>query len=242
MKNILFASILAIAAGVSIGTAAPAAATEAAAMPSDAEVGDGASFGRSVKFLGYAQTTGVSIQQDCSAQPAGTCVVPNENSNAFIERIGDEAVVRLPARAAHSLLCFTTTPLGFINYLNTSATRQNASATMLARWRIESEVLNDPTLINVNTGQPFAGAIVNGTFLASESFDIEPGAHRTELLSFSRTCNAGHLTRRGLVAMGLTEAQAREVFRRPITLRFGAQLRLSWAEGSFSPGFRIYGD
>ena len=113
---------------------------------------------------------------------------------------------------------------------------------MGVRWRIESEVLNDPTLINQGTGLPFNGFIENGSNLATENFSIEAGAERDIQVFYTRTCNAGHLTRSGLVEMGLTEAQAREVFRKPITLRFGAGISVSWGNAFMTPGFRIFGD
>lgn len=216
---------------------------EAALAPSSADVGDGDSFGRSVNFLGYAQTAGVSIWSDCTGQPEGTCIVPDpQSSGGTIARIGDEAVVHLPGRSARSLLCFVINPFGFATLQNTSATRQYASYTMFARWRIESEVLNDPTLINPGTGLPFNGGIDSGSSLASEFMTLEPGGQRDMQVFFTRTCNAGHLTRRGLIEMGLSEAQAREVFRKPITLRFGAGLSVSWGQGFLTPGYRILGD
>jgi hypothetical protein len=39
---------------------------EAAASPSNADVGDGDSFGRAVNHLGFRQISGVSIRPDCS--------------------------------------------------------------------------------------------------------------------------------------------------------------------------------
>ena len=147
MKSILLASLLAITATISVASAAapPKENTmdaprrgrrppsipnmpEAALSPSNADVGDGDSFGRSVNFLGYAQTAGIAITQDCTGWPEGTCAVPDPNfSYGSIEKMGDEAVIRLPARSARSLLCFTTTPFGFASFINTSATRQGAN-------------------------------------------------------------------------------------------------------------------
>lgn len=215
---------------------------EAAQAPSNEDVGDGDSFGRSVNFLGYAQTYGVSVQADCTGWEPGTCLASDGSQQVSIEKYGDEAVIRLPARAARSLLCITATPFGFATFFNTTTTRQNASAVMLGRWRIESEVLNDPALINTGTGLPFNGVIQGGPFLGDESFSIEPGAYRNVGFTHSRTCNRGSLQRAQLVEMGLTPAQAREVFRKPITIRFGAYLSSSWATASVSPGYRVYGD
>lgn len=262
MKRILLASLLAIAATISIGSAgAPPKENsmdvprrgrrppnlpnmpEAAQSPSNADVGDGDSFGRSVNFLGYAQTNGVLVWDDCTGQIEGTCVLPDpETHSGFIVKIGDEAVIHLPPRSARSLLCFTINPLGFVTFHNTSSTRQGGNYNMGARWRIESEVLNDPTLINQGTGLPFNGVIEGASNLASEYFTMEPGAERNFQVFYPRTCNSGHLSRRGLIEMGLTEAQAREVFRKPITLRFGAGLSVNWGNALMTPGIRVYGD
>jgi len=262
MKKALLVTLLAVAATVSVGSAAtpPKDATmdaprrgkrppnlpnmaEAALSPTNADVGDGDSFGRSVNFLGYAQTNGVLVWWDCTDQIPGTCVVPDpDTSTGGITRIGDEAVIKLPARAARSLLCFTINPIGFVALHNTSGSRQGASFSMFARWRIESEVLNDPALINQGTGLPFNGVIEGGAGLASEYETLEAGAERNISVYAPRICNSGHLSRRGLIEMGLSDAQAREVFRKPITLRFGGSLNVSWGNALMNPGFRVYGD
>jgi len=263
MKNALIVTLLAVAASISVGSAggpptkensmdAPRLKRrppnlpnmlEAAQSPTNADVGDGDSFGRSVNFLGYAQTSGVAVWWDCTDQIPGTCVVPDtETSTGGLVRIGDEAVVHLPARAARSLLCFTINPIGFVSFHNPSSTRQSASYSMGARWLIESEVLNDPTLINPGTGLPYNGVMSGGAPVAGEFFTIEPGADRNIDVYAPRTCNSGHLSRRGLIGMGLSEAQAREFFRKPITLRFGAAVNVAWGNAVTNPGIRVYGD
>lgn len=262
MKKCLVVTLLTLATTISVGSvAAPPVEKsmdaarrghrlpklpnmpEAALAPSSSDVGDGDSFGRSVNFLGYAQTDGVSVWWDCTDQLPGTCVVASpDTSSGSLSRIGDEAVIHLPARAARSLLCFTINPFGFVDLNNTSGSRQGASYNMGARWLIESEVLNDPALINPGTGLPFNGVIQSGSSLDSGYETLEAGAQHSIQVFHSRTCNAGHLSRRGLVEMGLSEAQAREVFRKPITLRFGASVYVSWGNAFLTPGFRVYGD
>ena len=41
---------------------------------------------------------------------------------------------------------------------------------------------------------------------------------------------------------GLSEAQVRELFRKPITLRFGSFARGTWSQVNGAYGVRIYGD
>jgi hypothetical protein len=211
--------------------------------PSNEEVGDGDSFSRPVKFLGFAQTDFVSIAQDCTgSDPARCTAVTDPRFTATISYIGDEAVIHLPARAAKSLLCFNLTPLGNITILNSSGSLAEGLAIMGARWRIESEVLNDPTLINPATGLPFGGVLPGGASLDIEQRTIADGEYQTFYPLHSRGCISGHLSRRSLVGMGLSDAQAREVFRKPMTIRFGSSAFAQYAIVDSAVGVRIYGD
>jgi hypothetical protein len=103
-------------------------------------------------------------------------------------------------------------------------------------------VLANPALINTVTGEPFNGSISSVAFLATEYANLEPGESLPVIPEHSRGCISGHLSRRSLIGMGLTEAQAREVFRKPITIRFGAAVTASFAEAFSSYGVRVYGD
>jgi hypothetical protein len=218
---------------------------DAAASPSNADVGDGDSFGRSVNYLGFTFAAGALIWWDCTGYVPEQCQAPAspaDGGGGNVNYIGDDAVIKLPARASHSLLCFNFTNFGQIQFINETSTPQGASATLMARWRIYSDVLADPSLINVNTGQPFNGFIGNAAFLTSEYRNLDPAEQQTEIPQGSRSCLSGHLSRRGLIEMGLSEAQAREVFRKPITIHFGAGVQTHHAQAVSSYGVRIYGD
>jgi hypothetical protein len=264
MKNVLLAAMLTLAAMTPAHSARPAPAraddgpdavrshrrgaavsnmSEAALSPTNADVGDGDSFGRSVKHLGFAVVEGVQIWHDCTDRAPERCLVPTgEVPGGSIEYIGEDAVVKLPARAARSLLCFNLTDFGLIQFSNPGQTRRTGSVTLMATWRLESEVLQDPTLIDPNTGLPYNGSLTNAAFLTQQWQNLDPGESLTVIPTHSRTCVAGHLSRRGLIERGLSEAQAREVFRRPITIRFGARASANTAYAVSSYGVRIYGD
>ena len=216
---------------------------EAAQSPTNEQVGDGDSFGRSVNFLGLAQPNGVAVSTDCTDTEPGSCVVVTDPAQTTsIQFIGNDAVVQLPARSARSLLCFTLSPLGDFNFINESASRQQAFGSFSARWRIESDVLNDPALINPDTGLPYGGFLQFTQQLAFEWHTLDAGEQKIVVPSGSRSCISGHLSRRSLIGMGLTEAQAREVFRKPITIRFGASASIQYGTAFGSYGVRIYGD
>jgi len=218
---------------------------DAAASPSNADVGDGDSFGRSVNYLGFTVVAGALVWWDCTDYAPGQCLNPADAANGgggSVSYIGEDAVIKLPARSSRSLLCFNFTNFGWIQFINESPTRQGASGTLMSRWRIDSEVLADPSLINANTGLPFNGSITSAAFLSTEYRNLDPGEQLSEFPTGSRSCLSGHLSRRGLIEMGLSEAQAREVFRKPITIHFGASVQTTFAQAVSSYGVRIYGD
>jgi hypothetical protein len=211
--------------------------------PSEADVGDADSFGRPVKYLGFAQSGFAAVQPDCTGQVPGTCVTQTDpTTNASVTVFATTAVVRLPGRAAKSLLCFSLTPQGSISYSNQTAQPQNVDASLYAVWRIESEVLNDPSLIDPATGAPYNGVMTSGTGLEYVFRNALPGERETRIPTSSRSCISGHLSRRALIGQGLSDSQAREFFRKPITIRFGARATGGNADVISGYGVRIYGD
>lgn len=211
--------------------------------PSEADVGDADSFGRAVKFLGFAQSEFAAVLPDCEGQVPGTCITQTDpTTGVTLTYFGDGAVVRLPPRAAKSLLCFSLTAQGAILYSNNSGAPLHVAGTLGAQWRIESEVLNDPALIDSATGLPFNGVISSGTGLEQFSRITLPGESQSISPTTTRSCISGHLSRRSLIGQGLTEAQAREVFRKPITIRFGSLVNGLNAQVIGGFGVRIYGD
>jgi hypothetical protein len=215
---------------------------DAALSPSNADVGDGDSFGRTVNFLGYAVTDDVEVRTDCTGFPPERCALRDPEGSNAISYIGNEAVVKLPARAAHSLLCFTLTPLAGVFFWNTTDANQLGYAFINAQWRIDSDVLKDPSLIDPSTGSPFNGSLNGGAPLYWEERTLVPHASDSVDPSASRGCISGHLSRRYLIDAGLSEAQAREFFRKPMTIHFGVSVQAQFAEAGGNVGVRVYGD
>ena len=216
----------------------------AALTPED--VGDADSFGRNVTYLGLAQTMAVTLADDCSgSDPAlERCIVnnPAPAPTAFDE--ADLASMNLPAKATKSLICFGLTPFISVNWINFSATNQTASFSASAVINIENEVLDDPLLLDPNTGLPFAGVLQLGLSTWHNSHTIEPGESENERSTQTRSCIAGIVNKRSLVEnFGLSETQANQFFKKPMTIRFGA--RGSTQSSDFTNyfyGIRLYGD
>src|SRR5688572_29915259 len=152
MKQSIFAL------GLSIAAAAHAAG------PTVEEVGDADSFGRDVIYLGSAQTANVGLNPDCTPDPSNPplpndrCVVLNAQPAATSWNEDGLATMQLPAESTRSLICFALTPNVFFEFLNlTGVAQSNASFTARAVITIENAVLDDPTLIDPNTGLPYGG-------------------------------------------------------------------------------------
>ena len=220
-----------------------------AATSSTPEVGDIDSFGRAAKYLGLVQVT-VALQSDCTTDPLNPpppnerCVVVNPAPEAtnFSER--DLAVIRLPARSTNSLLCHTLTPGLSFGFYNGTGADQYGYVSARALITVESEVLNDPTILNPSTGQPYGGKLETSLSTYHEDKMLAPNAYESKTMFLTRHCIGGFLSKQALVqGYGLTEAQAAELFRKPITLRFGASGSTQMTEYlHYLYGMRIYGD
>ena len=238
MKKSIFAL------GLSIAAAAHAAA------PTVEEVGDADSFGRDVVYLGNAQTSNVALQSDCTPDPSNPplpndrCVVLNAQPASTSWNEGGLATMQLPAESTKSLICFALTPNVFFEFHNlTGVPQSNALFTARAVITIENEVLDDPTLIDAGTGLPFNGRIVLPLSTYSESRSIAVGEREQKSLFLSRHCIGGLVSKRSLVASGLTDMQARQFFKKPMKLTFGSSGTVQIADfANYFYGIRLYGD
>ena len=159
--------------------------------------------------------------------------------------MSDIAHVSLPAKSANSLLCYWFSPLLSVNYLNPTAANDVGLLAYSPTLTVESEVLDDPALIDPTTGAPFNGKLVTG-MTASERFEVPlaPGQQQFERSRDSAVCIAGLLSQRALVdTYGLTDTQAKQVFKKPVTIRLNVSGNVRLVdEASLIFGLRIVGD
>jgi hypothetical protein len=218
-----------------------------AAGVTDATVGDADSFGRAVKYLGNGQTTDFQLQTSCEGvdPTQSTCVtLPPQPLETDFDA-GNLAFVDLPARSAHSLLCFTLTPFLFFEFSNlTGLPQSGALMQVVAVIAIHDAVLDNPALINPDTGIPFYGQIEVSLPTYNESRTLAVGEVSDKDMSLSRSCVGGLISRDALMSTyGLTAAQAKEFFEKPISLNFGVRGSVAVVDSlDISYGFRVYGD
>ena len=214
----------------------------------DAEVGDAASFGRTATWLGL--TSGfIELDTDCSPvnpgdPPRANCVLLNPAPAITSFDRADLDVITLPGRSTKSLICHWQTPVANVFWQNTTPSDGNARISIRPYYRIESEVLADPTLVNPLTGLPFAGGFEQSLTAINEAQTLAPGHSQSRLYTFTRTCIGGMLSRNFLVqSLGLSEAQATQFFRKPITIRAGLRGNAQLVQfASINVGTRYLGD
>ncbi|MGH8251389.1 MAG: hypothetical protein ACREVI_11965 [Steroidobacteraceae bacterium] len=216
-----------------------------AAAPTVEEVGDVDSFKRSLRWLGVEQMN-IDLLDTCPPGPiedyaCQTLAAAGTTLFAF----DDVARIELPEKASKSILCHWFSPHLSLAWNNATAVAQLAELTYTPTLTVENPVLDDPALINPQTGLPFGGSLLAG--MTSSERIVVPLASGMAFDEFHRdsaTCIAGFVTRRGLVmTYGLTEALADEFFRQPTVVRMnieGTATHLEAAQLVF--GLRIVGD
>lgn len=226
-------------------------ATAARAVGRD-DVGDADSFGRALKWLGSAQMN-IDLADSCPAPVPGTTVgsacaelqpLPAFTSFAF----EDVARITLPEKTSNSLLCHWFSPYLGIVYSNPNPP---GGAPVIARlWyqptlTVENAVLDDPAMIDPTTGLPFNGRLTT-SMTNFESFEV-PLPADTQISVRERdtaTCIGGFVSRHALIqTWGLTEAQAKQFFKHPITVRMNISGNAQYVESAnMIFGLRIIGD
>jgi hypothetical protein len=218
-----------------------------ASAPTIEEVGDVDSFGREVVWLGLAGAF-INLSDTCPVDPDNPdalCQVLDAAPAVTNFNFEDAASIKLPGKASNSLLCYWFSPVLTVNYSNFGATRVLARLRYTPTLTVENPVLDDPALVDPTTGAPFGGKLLT-SMTSSESFQVplEPGVSFTERNRDSAVCMAGLLSKRALVdSYGLTEAQAKEFFKKPTTIRLnvsGFAQHVGFASMTF--GLRVVGD
>lgn len=216
----------------------------------DDEVGDANSFGRNVIFVGSVQSGVLSFAPDCTPDPMfppgpnDHCVVPDANGFASAN-FPDMGQVLIPAKSVKTLLCHWQTPFASLLYGNSTGVYQgNARATFSATYRIENEVLSDPTLIDPTTGLPFGGVIETALGSISDTRGLQPNDFQVYNDNDTRVCNGGLISKRALMeTYGLSDSQATKFFKKDTIITIGVVGSTRHVtDGSVIIGTRFVGD
>jgi hypothetical protein len=203
------------------------------------QVGDADSFGRNLHWLGVFDGN-AQLAQDCSGFD-GACqtLAPGGFTTFDFPDLGS---VALPARSSNSLICHWQTPIVVYTAYNPGTTPQEFNFRVTPYYTIESDVLDglsDPT-----TGVPYGGEIELGLTGIFTAQTLAPEAYVSDMYTGTRACIGGLISKESLQAnFGLTEAQADDFFRGPVTIRMGIRgSALMLQDASIYIGTRFVGD
>lgn len=244
----LFLALLATAlAGTAPALAGKPGPIAAPAAVTTEEVGDADSFGRNVKWLGLASAF-VQLSDTCTPAPGDpppeNCVVVNPAPAATNFHVPDLDSVTLPPRSTQSLICHWQTPIVSYSAQNPTGAPASFSLRVAPVYRIENEVLNEPGLIDPNTGLPYGGVIELALTSINKSSTLAAGDFEFESITGTRMCIGGLISKANLIAAyGLSEAQATRFFRRETTIRVGLRGQARLVENAnINIGTRFVGD
>ncbi len=218
------------------------------APPTDADVGDAASFGRNVRWLGVVSTPRAYASTDCASILAGApdadCrQIANtaDYTTSDFERI---ASIRLPARASNSLLCHWLSRTVSVRFDNPTANPVQGRMTFTPYFTVENPVLDNPALINPTTGAPFGGELIVSAGTEDEIVALLPNLPISRTRRDAMVCQSGMVSKRALVeTYGLTPALADSFFANQTTVWLNAYVTTRYADHfSFNGGLRIVGD
>lgn len=223
-----------------VRSAAPAGP---AASPGADDVGDADSFGRNLTWLGLTDGA-IELSPDCSSG-AEHCQILAPAPAATAYSFHDVGRIKLPKNATNSLLCYWFSPVLSVSYDNPTASPVVARLTVVPSVTVENPVLDDPSLIDPNTGLPFGGSLLTAV-TSSERFEVPltPGQHLFQRERDSAVCIAGLISKQSLMQnYGLSEAQARQFFKKPTTLRLNVEGSAQFVgDASLYFGLRVVGD
>jgi len=198
-----------------------AAAKQEAAPPPADTTGDADSFGRNVKFIGLMASGVITLATDCTPDPnfppdvEDHCFVLNAQPAVTSFSIADAARMVIPAKSSNSMFCHWQTPVAIYAYNNaTGSYMPNARILATPSYKFQNAVLNDPSLIDPNTGLPFNGSFTVSLAGIRHARGLQPGDYQVERDTETRSCIGGLVSKRALKeAYGLTDAQATNFFK-----------------------------
>ncbi len=230
------------------------ATTDAAGMakPTAAEVGDADTFGRNVVYAGLINTGTITMAADCTTAPGDPmpgpddrCITIQPGPATTTFDLPDIGRMTLPGKSSHNILCHWLSPIMTYSFFNNTGVNANGLISLSPYLQVQSEVLNDPSLIDPNTGLAYNGQLETG-FAASyrSQHTLAPNETDTERSSESRVCIGGTISRQGLISgYGFTDAQVDKFFKKPMTIKFGLRGSASLVNfASLIYGLRIMGD
>lgn len=200
------------------------------------DVGDVDSFGRPVRWLGVVGSEAVDISTDCTQQdPSQLCLQIDPDTHSGSGEYRDIGSITLPAGSTHSQICHWLSPTMNARFANhTGLDNRNARFTVFPSVTFENAVLNNPALVDPNTGEPLAGKVELGVPSISLDAVLDNGESTNARNTATRTCTGGLLNKKTLIEYyGLSPRQVRDFYNNPTTIRLNMRVLASYVEQGY---------
>jgi hypothetical protein len=203
------------------------------------DVGEPDSFGRNAQFLGIAQSGIVLIDPTCDPVDIGPlgpddhCItVPDPSIPVPATTFNDVARITIPGKSAGNVIYAIANHTISFDMFNPNATPTQGRITYVPSITIESEALNDPSLIDPTTGLPFNGSFTTGGFgTYSTNKTLASGASEFQTQSYSRANTSG-LSRSFFAGLGLPDSAINQLYKKPMTIRLNVRVSSRWVDSA----------
>ena len=226
------------------------------AVPSADDVGDAETFGHPALYMGAASGL-VTLSTDPCPSPTPTPSPPSTvNNNQCFQLLPppsttnfdaqDIARIKLPKKATRTVI-YPVLNI-FINYQlenSTGASVPSATFRFSATISIESDALNDPSVIDPGTGLPAMGKITNlFPYNYRDDRSMKDGDRQRLRETLVRAGNTGLTKRQFIESFGLSPAVVDAMFAGPMTVHLdvistGARYV---TDASITGNMRLFGD
>lgn len=203
----------------------------ALAAVSAADVGEPDSFGKNAKFLGTATAGFVLITASCNPvdigplSPDDRCIeVPDPSIPVPSTTFNDIGRIKIPGKSVDNIIYAIANNTVSVVFTNTTASQAQARISYSPSITIESDALNDPSLIDPNTGLPFNGSFTTTGFgTRSINKPIPGGAFELDTSSYTRANTRG-FARSFFADLGLPNNVINQLYKKDMTIRLNVRI------------------
>jgi hypothetical protein len=216
---------------------------------SEEDVGDLASFGKEVKFFGYAMSGTVLVSRDCSGWtpllgPDDRCFTINAATNLVSFDARSIGRISYPQKTFQNVIYLLPRHQYSYYFLNAASQSKGGRFQYLPYITLESNALNDPSLINPQTGQPFNGKVDIG-ISGSKFFNktILPNYQESDGASYSAASVSGLTKKYFMTNFALSAQTVDNLFYEKMIIHLNIRgTTTNVEEASFNFGIRFTGN
>ena len=195
-----------------------------------ADVGEPDSFGKNALFLGIATSGLVIIDPTCNPLDIGPlgpddhCISPDVTSTVPTTTFNNIGRITIPGKSVSNIIYAIANNTAAFGLFNPNGSPVVGRISYIPTVTIESEALNDPSLIDPTTGLPFNGSFTTSGFgtlatsktMAGLSTEFQSNSYtRANTLGFSRTYFA---------ALGLPNSVIDQIYKKPVTIKLNIRV------------------